>query len=333
MPINTLATADIFQRNLDKLAERDAVTGFMDANAGQVIYNGGATVKVPKMTVQGLGEYDRDNGYAQGSVGLSYETLTMTQDRGRKFHLDAMDVDETNFVATAGNVMAEFQRTYVIPEIDAYRISKIADYAINGFPTTDKKGTVEYGYTPGAVNTSALRKFKEGVKAIREHGYNGQLVCLATDAFEMELELELAGKLQSVSWAQGGINTMVPAVDLVPIRTVPSNRMYSSIVLYDGKTKGTSGASGMSGVDQTVGGYAKGSGALDINFIILPMATPIAVQKQDKMRIFSPDINQGMNAWQMDYRRFHDLWVLENKCDSLFVNIKDANPNGTSGTS
>ena len=300
MPINTLATADIFMRNLDKLAEREAVTGWMDRNAGQVIYNGGATVKIPKLTVQGLGEYDRDNGYAQGSVGLTYETLTLTQDRGRKFHLDAMDVDETNFVATAGNVMAEFQRTYVIPEIDAYRISKIADYAITGFPSTTKRGIVEYGYTPGAANTSALRKFKEGVKAIRENGYNGQLVCLANDAFIMELELELAGKLQSVSWAQGGINTQVPA-------------------LYDGKTAASGG-----NPDQTVGGYVKASDGKDVNFMIMPTTTPIAVQKQDKMRIFSPDINQTLNAWRVDYRRFHDLWVLENKVNSLFVSVKQS---------
>ena len=319
MPINTLATADIFMRNLDKLAEREAVTGWMDRNAGQVIYNGGATVKIPKLTVQGLGEYDRDNGYAQGSVGLTYETLTLTQDRGRKFHLDAMDVDETNFVATAGNVMAEFQRTYVIPEIDAYRISKIADYAITGFPSTTKRGTVEYGYTPGAANTSALRKFKEGVRAIRENGYNGQLVCLANDAFIMELELELAGKLQSVSWAQGGINTHVPAVDLVPVIATPANRMYTKITLYDGKTA----ASG-SNPDQTIGGYTKAADGKDVNFMIMPTTTPIAVQKQDKMRIFSPDINQTLNAWRVDYRRFHDLWVLENKVNSLFVSVKQS---------
>ena len=40
----------------------------MDANAGQVIYNGGSEVKIPKMSVQGLGDYDRDNGYQQGGV-------------------------------------------------------------------------------------------------------------------------------------------------------------------------------------------------------------------------------------------------------------------------
>jgi hypothetical protein len=313
MPINTLATAQIFMQSLDKLAVREAATGWMDANAGRVIYNGGATVKVPKLSVQGLGTYDRDDGYAQGSVGLAYETLTLTQDRGRKFHLDAMDVDETNFVATAGNVMAEFQRTYVIPEIDAYRISKIANYAINGFPDTQTTGTVVYGYTPGAANTSALRKFKEGVKAVREAGFMGQLVCMANDAFTMELELELAGKLQNTTWSQGGINTTVPAVDNVPIIATPSNRMYTAITLYDGRTTGQAG-----------GGYAKGSGAKDINFVILPQDAPIAVQKQDLMRIFTPDINQKLNAWQMDYRRFHDLWVLENKVSGLFVNIKDA---------
>ena len=47
MPINTLATATLFQNTLDKVAIREAVTGWMDANAGQVMYNGGAEVKIP----------------------------------------------------------------------------------------------------------------------------------------------------------------------------------------------------------------------------------------------------------------------------------------------
>ena len=320
MAINTLATADLFQRNLDKIAVRDAVTGWMDANAGQVIYNGGATVKVPKMTIQGLGEYDRDNGYAQGSVGLTYETLELTQDRGRKFHLDAMDIDETNFVATAGNVVSEFQRTYVIPEIDAYRLSKIASAAIkNDTEKGGNTGYVEYGYVPGAEGTSALRKFKEGVKAVRSTGYTGQIVCQASDTFIMELELELSGQLRSVTWAQGGFNTTVSVVDNVFIIPTPENRLYSKITLYDGATEG-----------QKDGGYVKGVGALDINFIILPRITPIAVQKQDKLRIFSPDINQALNAWRIDYRRFHDLWVLDNKVDSIFVSVKD-NASGATG--
>ena len=308
MPINTLTTATLFQNKLDKVAIQEAVTGWMDANAGQVIYNGGAEVKIPKMSVQGLGDYDRDNGYQQGGVTLEYETRKMTQDRGRKFQLDPMDVNENNFVTTAAAVMGEFQRMYVVPEIDAYRISKIATEAI----TANKAGMVTYGYTPGAEQTSALRKLKEGIKAVRNMGYNTPLIVHATPDFIMELELELAGKITAVTFSQGGINTQVPSVDSVPLISTPSNRMYTAIKINDGKTEG-----------QEQGGYEKGDTAKDINFMILPRTTPIAITKQDIMRIFDPTVNQKLNAWQMDYRRFHDLWVLDNKIDSVYLSIKD----------
>lgn len=308
MAINTLATAALFQQQLDKIAVQDAVTGWMDANAGQVIYNGGAEVKIPKMSLQGLGDYDRNDGYAQGGVTLEYETRKMTQDRGRKFQIDAMDVDENNFVTTAATVMAEFQRVYVIPEIDAYRISKIATETI----TANKAGMIEYGYTPGAESTSALRKLKEGIRAVRDL-YNGPLVCHATSAFIMELELELAGRITAENFMKDGVQTQVPAVDGVPIIVTPSNRMYTAIEMQDGKTGG-----------QEAGGYKKGSTAKDLNFLLCPRTTPIAVTKQDIMRIFDPTTNQKANAWQMDYRRFHDVWVLDNKVDSVFLNIKDS---------
>lgn len=311
MPINTLAYATLFQTNLDRLAVREAATGWMEANAGQVIYNGGAEVKIPKMTVNGLGNYDRDDGYVQGAVTLAYETRTMTQDRGRKFQLDSMDVNETNFVATAGAVMGEFQRTQVVPEIDAYRISKLASDAITAAVT----GMVVYGQTIDA-SSSTLRRIKEGIKAVRELGYNGPLVIHANDTVVMELELELAGRLQNTTWSQGGINTQVPMIDGVPIIATPANRMYTAITLYDGTTSG-----------QTAGGYVKGASAKDVNFIVMPRTTPIAISKQDKMRIFDPNTYQKADAWSMDYRKYHDIWVKDNALNSLYVSIKDAAPN------
>lgn len=309
MAINTLATATNFQKALDVLAVCEAVTGWMEANAGQVKYTGGAEVKIPKMSVQGLGDYDRDNGYLMGSATLEYETKKMTQDRGRKFQLDSMDVDETNFVTTASSVMGEFQRTKVIPEIDAYRLSKIATEAINA----NVAGMVQYGYTPGAANTSALRKVKEGIAAIRDLGYDGPLVVHATDSFILELELELANKISTVNFKKGGIITKVPAVDEVPIIPTPANRLVTAIKLNDGKTSG-----------QEKGGFEKGATAKDINFEIMPLKTPVAISKQDKMRIFDPNTNQKADAWAMDYRRFHDLWILENKVNSIYVSIKDS---------
>ncbi|MBR2528816.1 MAG: hypothetical protein IKE58_10155 [Blautia sp.] len=314
MPINTLAYAQILQTTLDEAAVREMKTGWMDPNASRVKYNGGNEVKLPKMSTQGLGTYDRDSGYPQGSITLAWETHTMTQDRGRKFQLDSMDVDETAFVPTAAGVMGQFQREHVVPEIDAYRISKLASKAI----TLNSAGMVAYGQTISA-NSSTLRKVKEGIKAIREQGYNGALVIQANDNTKMELELELAGKLQNVTWSQGGINTTVPAVDGVPIIDTPANRMYTAITLYDGVTA----ASG-NDPDQTIGGYVKGASAKDINFMILPVETPLAITKQDKMRIFDPNTFQKADAWSIDYRRYHDLWVLDNKVGSIYLSITQA---------
>lgn len=232
MAINTLATATLFMTQLDKIAVQEATTGWMDANAGQVIYNGGSEVKIPKMSVQGMGDYDREAGYQRGSVTLEYETRKMTQDRGRLFQLDPMDINEANFIPTAGAVMGEFQRTQVVPEIDAYRISKLATETL----TADKAGMIGESYVPGTASTSALRKLKEGIKAVREN-YNGALICQATPDFIMELELELAGKITAVTFSKGGIQTQVPSVDGVPLVSTPSNRMYTAIKINNGRKR------------------------------------------------------------------------------------------------
>ena len=306
MPINTLAVATLMQTTLDTVATQVALTGWMEANAGQIRYSGGNEIKIPKMSLQGLANYDRDTGYTQGSVTLSYETRSMTQDRGRKFVLDAMDVDETNFVATASTVMGEFQNQYVIPEIDAYRLSKLATTAIT-------KGThVAYGYVP--AEGTILRAIKTGIKQIREQGYTGDLVVLISTDAMLELELALSGKITTTTFSAGGIDTTVPAVDGVPLIETPENRMYTAITINDGKTAG-----------QTDGGYSKGTTAKTINFIIVPRIAPIAVSKQDKMRIFDPETYQDGNAWSMDYRRYHDLWVADNKEDSIYLSVKQAN--------
>ena len=85
MAINTLQMAQNFQTVLDQQMLVAATSGFMEANAGEVKYNGGDTVKIPTLSVDGLANYDRDNGYNRGSVSLKFQDFKLTQDRGRKF--------------------------------------------------------------------------------------------------------------------------------------------------------------------------------------------------------------------------------------------------------
>ena len=84
---------------------------------------------MPKMSLPGLGDYDRDSGYVDGAITYSFQTMKLTKDRGRRFRLDAIDVDESGFALAAANVASEFQRTKVIPEVDAYRYSTLAELA------------------------------------------------------------------------------------------------------------------------------------------------------------------------------------------------------------
>ncbi len=43
----------------------------------------------------------------QGAVTLDYETETMTQDSGRMFQLDPMDINEANFVTDSSLLLWE----------------------------------------------------------------------------------------------------------------------------------------------------------------------------------------------------------------------------------
>lgn len=156
---NALSYASIFQPELDKQIIQEATSGWMELNNKMVKYNGGNEVKIPSIAMDGLADYDRENGYTPGSVTLKWETQTMTQDRDRTFQLDAMDVDETNFVASAGNVMGEFQRTWVVPEVDAYRYSKIAKEAIAASKASG-------GYTP--AESSILSKLLYDIAAVQD---------------------------------------------------------------------------------------------------------------------------------------------------------------------
>ena len=74
------------------------------------------------MDMQGLADYSRNSGYVQGDVTLKNETVKCNFDRGRMFWVDSMDDLETAGIAF-GRLAAEFIRTKVGPEIDAFRFA------------------------------------------------------------------------------------------------------------------------------------------------------------------------------------------------------------------
>lgn len=303
MPVNTLQYSQQFQTVLDAQMLAGATSAFMEANAGQVKYDGGDTVLIPEISMQGLAKYDRDEGFNRGSVTLKFTPYKMTQDRGRTFSLDSMDVNETNFVATAGTVMGEFQRTQVIPEIDAYRYSKIAALS------TSKNRTTA-AFTPTAA--TILEKLEADITEIQDviGEDEGLVIVMSTKLRTILNNADKFNKYLDVTqFRAGAVDTKVKSFNEIPILGVPSARMKTAYVFADGKT-----------ANQQTGGFKADTAAKDINWIIMPQRAPIAVSKTDKVRVFDPDTNQSGDAWKIDYRKYHDLWIPEQRFASIRVN-------------
>ncbi|MED3799957.1 MULTISPECIES: hypothetical protein [Lysinibacillus] len=304
---NTIAYASIFQEELDKQMLVGATSGWMEPNSSLVKYSGGNEVKIPNIMMDGLGDYNRSEGFVKGSVNTTWQTHELTQDRGRTFSIDSMDVDESNFVATAGAVMGEFQRTKVIPEVDAYRYSKIAALAIAG----DKASG---GYT--VAEATILNKLLADIANLQDTIGEGDPLILTlpfTVAALLDANTTIQKRMDVIEFEQGGIKTKVKSLDGHPIIRVPSARLKTAYEFLDGETAG-----------QEAGGFKVAAGAKDINWIISTRNAPIAISKTDKPRIFDPNTNQQADAWKIDYRKYHDLWIPTNKLAGVFVNVKEA---------
>ena len=105
----------------------------------------------------------------------------------------------------------------------------------------------------------------------------------------------------------GAVSTKVKTFNDIPLLDVPSARFKSAYTFDAGATK-------------DAGGFAAADGAVDMNWIVIARRAPIAVSKQDKVRIFTPDTYQNANAWKLDYRKYHDLWITDNALDAVRVN-------------
>lgn len=303
---NNIEKAKLYQAELDRQIVAEAATGWMEANAGQIIYHGGSEVKIPKIAMDGLGDYDRGEGYPEGSVTLDYQTMTMTKDRGTSFNIDAMSAEESGIDGLMGQVMGEFQRVHVIPEIDSYRLSKLYALAQAANKVTN--------YTPAAA--TILSKLRGDIGNVQELvGENTPLVVHISMAAAQILDEsdKLSRMLNPVEFTRGEITLKVKGLDDIPLLRTPSARMKTAYTYNTGRASGETAAAY---------GFAAATGAKQINWIIMGRNAPLAVSRTDTIRIFDPATYQKANAWHADYRKYHDLWVPANRLSTVWANAQ-----------
>ncbi len=297
---NNIETVTLFQQACDRQLIEGSTSGWMEANAKQVKYSGGRDIKIPVLSTDGLGDYDRSNGYPRGKVSLSYETKTMAMDRGIQFLLDRVDVDESGFIANATAAMSAFQTENVIPEVDAYRYSKL-------YKLISDAG---HGKSYKPVASTILSTIKNDITDVQDKCGAADLVLIMPYIIADILDStdKLQRQINVGTFRQGGIDLSVKTLNGIPIVRVPSARMYSAYTFNSGSD---------------AFGFTKADDAKLINWILCPRNAPIAVSKTDGVKIFDPDTTQGADAWTIEFRKFHDIWVEDKQLEAMRVSVAE----------
>lgn len=299
---------DTFSKNmsdeLDRAITAKPVTGFFTDNYLRGKFVGAKTVMIPQMAVSGLGDYDRDNGFVKGTVAVTASPYTLSMDRGRSFQLDREDNDETGIADLAGQIMGEFVRTQVVPEVDAYVLSKLAGYAAT------KEQTVT-----GTPASQAFKMLTQAIgKAQNAVGYDEELVVFVNSVMWTALQSssEVSRQLIISDFQKGDASVQVRSLNGVAVLPVPDNRMKTAFTFYDGSTSG-----------QEAGGFVPADKAKTIGLLLTPKRAASLLKKTEQVRVFDPSQNLSADAWKFDYRLYYDVFIRDTAAAGIYAYVYD----------
>ncbi len=289
---NTIELAKKYIAMLDEVYKNASLTAKLDgapelaqqgANANELI--------VPMLDMQGLGDYDRNSGYASGNVTMTNETVKCNFDRGRMFTVDNMDNAETAGLAF-GRLAGEFIRTKVAPELDAFRFASYCGKS----GITKKEETLNDGAAVLAALRVAITAMDEAEVPLEDRHL---FITPTLDGMIADLDTtksrEILGRFASKT-------------------LVPQTRFYTAIDQKDGHTGG-----------QEAGGYTKASsGGADLNFMVIHKPALIQFEKHVAPKIVTPEQNQDADAYKYGYRNVGIADVYKNKVKGVYASHKSA---------
>lgn len=290
---NDIKFAEVFVGELDNQLVQESVTGFMTDSTFGAKFVGTAQVKIPEMTMLALGDYDRQEGFAKGSITVTNKIYELTQERGREFNIDREDMDESGIAGIAGSVVSNFQKEKVVPEMDSYVISKLASLAMNNDPIT----TTDFDpdTAPLAAFDELHIRTKEALK-----GTNEELVCFIEPRMMAKFKRtpEISRIINIADFKQGEITRRIESIDKVTLIETDAERMYTAYKALSGSLEG-----------EEEGGLEPLDTAKKIKMLMVSKKTASLIKKLVKIKTFSADENQTMDAWKFQYRLYYDLLV------------------------
>ena len=283
---------------LDEVYKQAALTSVLDSDESLARAGANANeIVIPKISMDGLGDYDRNSGYTNGNVTLTNETVQFNYERGRMFVVDAMDDEETAGIAY-GKLASEFIRTQDAPEGDAFRFATYA--SVSGISKVSAGATLSTGADVIAALRTATSTMDED-----EVPYENRYLFITPT---------LKGLIDDMDTTK----SREVLARFTQVIQVPQTRFYTAIDLYDGKTD----ASGSSGANETVGGYVKNANAKDINFMVIHKPAVMQYNKHIAPKVITPEANQDADAWKFGYRKYGLADVYENKVAGIYLHHK-----------
>lgn len=271
---------------LDEIYKNASLTSILDG-ANELARQGqnANEIVIPKISMDGLADYERNSGYVSGDATVNFETVRCNFDRGRMFQIDALDDQETMGIAF-GKLASEFIRTKVVPELDAFRLSQYAQ--ISGISTVDA----------AALSTAAavIAALRAGTNTMDEDEVD-------TNSRYLFITPTLYGLIQD----QDTTKSSKVLERFAGVIQIPQTRFYTAISQLSGKG------------EYKAGGYTRADGANDINFMIIEKSAVIQFQKRVAPKIISPEQNQDADAWKYGYRNVGIADVYENKVSGIYL--------------
>lgn len=287
---NVISLSKNYTTVLDKVYKLASLTGDLTTTDGLIKQGNKVNeILIPKISMQGMADYSRNSGYTRGDVTLDWETVKFNYDRGRLFSVDYLDNEETAELAF-GALGAEFMRTRVAPEADAFTFAQIAS-------------------TPNISKVGVGATLADGSAVLEA------LIVATTKMDEDEVPQEgrilyITPTLRNSIMALDTYKSKEVLGTFSKIVVVPQTRFYTAIDLKTG------------GVSEEIGGYTKAEEGKDINFMIIHKPAIIKWDKHIASDIITPSANQTADAYIQKYRKYGIVDVYENKVSGIYLHHK-----------
>lgn len=307
----------------DEVYQKESMSSMlgMDKSLIRFSVDNARVVKIPKLSLGSLTNYRRNNialgepegiqphadangniigqrGYGDAAASWTWETREMTQDRAARFTIEFFDDEESGGEIVA-RTATEANRTKVIPEVDAYTFSKIAE---------EVKGYGLGNYVDATISpTAPLAAMNAAFKWLDDHEVpaENRIAFISTDYFNnLRSTPELYRRLDVEGAVDKKVSFKIVSYEGVPFVVVPPRRFCTGYQTNN------------------IAGYSFTGKPID--FICMDKGAAVQVIKYNKLKVLSGEMAlaaSNLDGFVVFVRVYYDCFVFDNKSLGIYVHV------------